>query len=197
MISPSQWAFLAVFALVAIERIVELFVSKRNAQAAFDRGGKEYGQGHFGVMKALHTSFLFAAPAEVLVFDRPFIPWLFGACLVGVVGTMVLRYWAITSLDGRWNTRVIVVPGAPAVTGGPYRFLRHPNYVAVVLELALLPLMHGAWLTAAIWGVANLILLRVRIQCEEQALADACEYEARMGDRSRFVPGLPPSKEET
>ncbi len=191
----THWIYLGIVALVAIERLVELRISKRNAQAAFDKGGKEYGQGHFGVMKALHTSFLFAAPAEVFLLDRPFVPWLFVLCFVALIGTMGLRYWAITSLKGRWNTRVIVVPDFPAEIGGPYTFLRHPNYVAVVIELAILPLMHGAWITALVWGVANFFLLRVRIQVEEEALSKACDYQARMGDRRRFVPGGSGSEE--
>ena len=184
----THWIYLGIVALVAIERLVELGISKRNAQAAFDKGGKEYGQGHFGVMKFLHTSFLFAAPAEVILLDRPFSPWLFALCFVALVGTMALRYWAIRSLRGRWNTRVIVVPDFPAEVGGPYKFLRHPNYVAVVIELAILPLMHGAWITALVWGVANFFLLRVRIGVEEEALSKACDYDARMGGRRRFVP---------
>lgn len=187
-----SWGFYgAVLLAVIVERLVELRISNRNAQAAFDQGGKEYGQGHFGVMKALHTLFLVACAAEVVLLDRPFHLWLAIPATLGVVGTMALRYWAISTLGQRWNTRVIVVPGLGAVNEGPYRFLRHPNYVAVVLELAFLPLIHGAWATALLFGVANLVLLRTRIRVEEQALAEHCDYDQRLGDRRRFVPSGP------
>ena len=88
-----------------------------------------------------------------------------------VVATMALRYWVVSTLGDRWNTRVICVPGEPLITGGPFRYIRHPNYVAVVAELAALPLVHTAWMTAAVFGVANLLILRVRIRVENDALA--------------------------
>ncbi|MCA9542848.1 MAG: isoprenylcysteine carboxyl methyltransferase family protein [Myxococcales bacterium] len=189
MVSASQWAYLAFVAAVAVERLVELRISKRNAAWAFERGGVEAGQGHFTVMKILHTAFLLAAPAEVLLLDRPFpSPW--GWVAAGaVLATMGLRYWAIATLGVRWNTRVIVVPGLAAVNAGPYRYLRHPNYLAVIVELAALPLVHGAWITALSFTVANAALLRVRIRCEEQALRTHCAYEDRLGDRRGLVPG--------
>ena len=181
------WVYLGIVGLVAAERLVELVISKRNAARAFEQGGQEFGRGHFGVMKVLHTTFLFAAPAEVLLLDRPVIPWLFGAMLLLLCGTMALRYWAIGTLGERWNTRVIVVPGLQAVSGGPYRFVRHPNYLAVVLELFAIPMMHGAWITAAVFGLANLVLLKVRIDCEERALREVCGYDA-LEERPRVLP---------
>jgi methyltransferase len=104
------------------------------------------------------------------------------------LAAQVLRYWAIRTLGPRWNVRVIVVPGAPVVTGGPYRFLRHPNYVAVVVEGFAIPLIHGAWGTALVFSAANALLLVVRIRCEERALAAHCDYAARFGAAPRFVP---------
>ncbi len=181
------WVYLAIVGVVACERLVELVISKRNSAVAFARGGKEFGRGHLGVMVALHTLFLFAAPAEVLLLDRPVIPWLFGAMVLLLCGTMTLRYWAIGTLGQRWNTRVIVVPGLSAVSEGPYRFLRHPNYVAVVLELLAIPLMHNAWLTAVVFGLCNLALLKVRIDCEERALREVCGYDA-LEERPRGLP---------
>lgn len=180
-------AYLTVVFAVALERIVELFVSNRNAQSAFDQGGKEYGQGHFGFMKVMHTLFLIACPAEVLLLDRNPEPWLWVPMFLVVLGTMSLRYWAIGTLGSRWNTRVIVVPGLQAVSEGPYKYMRHPNYVAVVLELIALPLMGGAWITALVFSVVNLALLKVRIDCEEAALAEHCGYDA-LSDRPRILP---------
>ncbi|MCB9760835.1 MAG: hypothetical protein H6739_13440 [Alphaproteobacteria bacterium] len=188
MVSASWIAYSLLVGLVALERLYELRLSARNAAWAFERGGVERGQGHFGAMKVLHTAFLFACPLEVLLLDRPLIPALAATMTLVLLGTMALRYWAISTLGVRWNTRVICVPDLPAVDGGPYRYVRHPNYVAVVLELAALPLIHSAWLTALVFGVANLALLRVRIRVEEDALAELCAYDERMTDRPRFVP---------
>ena len=105
---------------------------------------------------------------------------------------MGLRYWAVHTLGERWNARVIVVPGLPALADlGPYRFVRHPNYVAVIAEFLVLPLLHGAWLTALVFSLANGLLLRTRIRVEERALAEHCGYEAALGQRPRFLPEGP------
>lgn len=169
--------YVGVLVAVVLERLVEVVLSTRNARRVFARGGVEVGQRHYLVMVALHTAFLVSCLVEVLVLERqpwPRISWL---ALGAVAVSMSLRYWAIVSLGDRWNTRVVVEPGAPAVRRGPYRLLRHPNYVAVVLEIAALPLVHGAWWTAVAFSVANLILLRVRIQVEEAALREHCHYD--------------------
>jgi methyltransferase len=100
----------------------------------------------------------------------------------------VLRYWAIGTLGSRWNTRIVVVPGAAPVVGGPFRFLRHPNYLAVILEIAFLPLLHSAWLSAVVFSLANAALLRVRIAAEEKALAEASGYERAFAGRPRLIP---------
>ncbi len=160
-------------ALTAVERLVELVVSRRNAAWSFARGGREHGRGHFPAMVALHTGLLLACPLEVWLLDRPFLPWLGWPLVVGAVATQGLRWWCITSLGPRWNTRVIIVPGLPRIDNkGPYRFLRHPNYVAVVSEGIILPMIHTAWLTALTFTLLNAWLLRVRIRCEESALAE-------------------------
>ncbi len=129
--------------------------------------------------------------AQALVQDRPFRLLLALLMLALLVGSMGLRYWAVTSLGNRWNTRVLVVPGLPAVTKGPYRWIRHPNYVAVFIELFALPLVHGAWLTALVFSVANFFLLKVRIAMEEDALTQHCSYLEDMGKRPRFLPESP------
>ena len=154
------------------ERIAELVVSARNARWSFARGGIEYGGGHFPPMVALHTGLLLACLAEVWLLDRPFLPWLGWPMLVLVLASQALRWWCIGTLGPRWNTRVIVVPGLPLVTRGPYRWLHHPNYVAVVVEGFALPLVHTAWITALGFTVLNaVLLLGFRIPCENRALA--------------------------
>lgn len=161
------------------ERIAELIVSTRNAKWSFARGGVEFGKGHFPPMVALHTGLLLACLAEVWFADRPFIPWLGWPMLVLVLASQALRWWCIATLGPRWNTRVIVVRDLPLVTGGPYRWLKHPNYVAVVVEGFALPLVHTAWITALVFTVLNAWLLAVRIRCEDRALASVLATPTR------------------
>ena len=189
MVTSTQALFLGFMAALVVERLVELVLSKRNAARAFARGGVETGQRHYRFMVVFHTLFLVACVAEVFLLRRGF-PGAWGwAALAGAVLAQGLRYWAIATLGDRWNSRIIVVPGLAPVTGGPYRFLRHPNYVAVVLELACVPLIHGAWWTALVFSVGNAALLYVRIRAEEAALGDV--YAQAFSHRPRFIPEVP------
>jgi len=168
--SSSQWWFVALVALVSLERLAELRLSTQHARWAFARGGTEFGTGHYPFMVVLHTGLLVACVTEVVALDRPFVVWLGATMLVLVVAAQALRWWCIATLGERWNTRVIVVPGAPLVATGPYRRWRHPNYLAVVVEGAALPLVHSAWVTAIGFTVLNAALLAVRIRVENEAL---------------------------
>lgn len=160
-------------ALVIVIRFAELNVAKRNRAWAMERGGVETGAEHYPFMVALHTALFAGCLLEVPLADRPFLPWLGWTMLALLVGAHALRWWCIRTLGPQWNTRVIRVPGAALVTGGPYRWLRHPNYVAVVIEGFALPLVHTAWVTALVFTVLNLLLLRVRLRVEEAALGTA------------------------
>ncbi|WP_329535403.1 hypothetical protein OG568_42735 [Streptomyces sp. NBC_01450] len=162
-------------AAVAAERVAELVVARRNERWSSARGAIVTGQGHYPAMVALHTGLLVGCPAEVWLADRPYVPTLAWPMLAALVGAQALRWWCIETLGPRWNTRVMVVPGLPLVTSGPYRLLRHPNYVAVVAEGVALPLVHTAWVTAAVFTVFNAALLTVRIRCENRALAAATD----------------------
>lgn len=163
--------FGVVVGLVALERLAELVVSKRNAAWSLARGGRETGQGHYPVMVVLHTGFLAAMLVEAVV-RRPDVPAaLAWSMLALVVAAQALRWWCIATLGRRWNTRVIVVPDVPPVRSGPYRLLSHPNYVAVVVEGVALPLVHACWWTALGFTVLNAALLTVRIRAENTALA--------------------------
>jgi methyltransferase len=155
---------------IGIERLVELIVSKSNARWAFAQGGKEFGHSHYPVMVAVHVGLLLGCVVEVWTLHRPFIAWLGWPMLALVALSQALRWWCVTTLGRRWNTLVIVVPQAPLVRRGPYRWLHHPNYVAVVAEGVALPLVHTAWLTAACFTLANALLLTVRIRVENDAL---------------------------
>ena len=158
---------------VGIERLVELVVSKHNAQWALARGGKEFGRGHYPVMVAVHAALLLGCVVEVWALHRPFIAWLGWPMLALVALSQALRWWCVATLGHRWNTLVIVVPQAPLIRQGPYRWLHHPNYLAVVTEGVALPLVHTAWLTAAVFTLANALLLSVRIRVENAALGDS------------------------
>ncbi|CAN1512128.1 MAG TPA: hypothetical protein DEP24_10450 [Mycobacterium sp.] len=156
---------------VALERVAELVVSQRNLAWSRVRGGVEFGSGHYPAMVALHTALLVGCVAEVALLDRPFLPALGWPMLAVVLGAQVLRWWCISTLGRQWNTRVVVVPGASRVTGGPYRLLSHPNYVAVIAEGIALPLVHTAWITACVFTALNAALLVTRIRTENTALA--------------------------
>ena len=149
----SLTAFVVLVALVGLERVAELVVSTRNAAWSLAHGGVETGRGHYPVMVVLHTGFLVAMLVEAIV-RQPVVPgWLAWSMLLLVLAAQGLRWWCIATLGRRWNTRVIVVPGLPPVRTGPYRWLRHPNYVAVVVEGFALPLVHACWITALAFTV--------------------------------------------
>jgi methyltransferase len=158
---------------IGVERLVELIISKRNAQWAFAQGGKEFGRRQYPVMVTLHTALLLGCVVEMWALHRPFITWLGWPMLTLVALSQALRWWCVTALGRRWNTRVIVIPNAPLVRRGPYRWLHHPNYAAVIAEGVALPLVHTAWLTAVCFTLANTLLLAVRIKVENAALGYA------------------------
>lgn len=162
--------FTLVVALVGVERLAEMVVAKRNAAWSFARGGIETGRGHWPFMVVLHLGLLVGAVAEVWLADRPFIPWLGWPMLALLIAAQALRWWCIATLGRQWNARVIVVPGSARVTSGPYRWFRHPNYVAVVVEGIALPLLHTAWVTALVFTLLNAVVLTLRLRAEERAL---------------------------
>lgn len=165
------WAFTILIVLVALERIAELVVSQRNLRWSAGHGGIEYGHSHYPFMVVLHIGLLVGAVVEVWVWPTPMLAWLSWVMLALVLASQALRWWCIATLGHRWNTRIVIVPGLPRVTSGPYRWLRHPNYVAVVIEGFALPMVGFAWVTAIIFTVLNLVLLSVRIREENAALA--------------------------
>jgi methyltransferase len=162
------FAYTLLIAAVAVERLAELVVSQRNLKWSKARGGVEFGAGHYPVMVVLHTALLVGCLVEAS--HREFIPALGWTMFAVAIAAQALRWWCITTLGPQWNTRVVVVPNAGRVTGGPYRFMSHPNYVAVVVEGIALPLVHTAWITALVFTVLNAALLWTRISVENKAL---------------------------
>ncbi|BDG10134.1 isoprenylcysteine carboxylmethyltransferase family protein [Anaeromyxobacter paludicola] len=158
---------------VAAERGVELWLSARNARRLRRAGAVEAGRAHYPAMVAFHAALLAACLAwPLLGGERPRLAVAIPA-VVAVLLAQALRWWAVATLGGRWTTRVLVLPGAPPVTGGPYRFFHHPNYLAVAVEVAALPLSVGAWIVALAATLLNAALMAVRIPEEERALGPA------------------------
>ncbi|HET6147829.1 MAG TPA: isoprenylcysteine carboxylmethyltransferase family protein [Polyangia bacterium] len=194
--------YLGLLALVGAGRLIEMRLSRRHQRALAARGIAIEREPVFGLMVALHTGVLAAAALEVILLRRAFYstpgltaPVLGLTALALVVLANLLRWWVIATLGPQWNIRVM---GSSRVSGvvstGPFRFVRHPNYVAVFVELAALPLVHGAWLTA-LWGsLMHVLILRRRIALEERVLFADARYREVMGRKHRFVPlPWPPS----
>ena len=154
--------YFALLVIICLERVAELVVSQRHAAASLAAGGVESGRGHFPVMVALHTALIAGCFLEPVLAHRAFIPALGWPMIALVIAANALRWWCIATLGPRWSARVIVLPGVPLVTAGPYRWLRHPNYVAVIVEGIALPLAGSAWITAVTFTVLNAALLTVR-----------------------------------
>jgi methyltransferase len=184
----SQTLYLGFLSVLAAERGLEVAISKANERDAFARGAREVGRGHYRVMAAMHALFFVACAAEVVLFDRPFAGALGFVALALVILAQVVRYTAVMTLGLQWNVRIIVWPSEEPVTRGLYRFVRHPNYVAVVIELACVPLVHGAVVTAAVFTICNAAVLTVRIREEERALGE--RYAKAFRDRPRLIPRL-------
>ncbi len=175
-LSRSQALFVLLVLFVAGLRLVELSMARRNEREARARGGIEVGAGHYPVMVVLHVLFLAGALAEVIFLETPVAPALAYSMLGVLLLASLLRAWVIRTLAWRWTTRVIVVPGLPAIRRGPFRLMRHPNYLAVALEIVALPLVHGAWRSALVFSALNAALMVVRIRSEERALAEHGAY---------------------
>ncbi len=157
---------LPVLGFVTLQRLVELWWSARNEKRLRARGAHEVGAGHYPFMLALHA--LWLAGLWIWAWPRPANWWLVAA----YAALQIARVWVIAALGERWTTRIIVLPGAPLVRTGPYRLLKHPNYLVVALEIALLPLAFGLLIYAAIFSLANAALLMWRIRAEDRALAN-------------------------
>ncbi len=168
-------AYTVLVLLYRCERLVELVLSQRHVRWARLRGGVEFGAGHYPYLCAAQVLLLAGSLLEPWLLRRPFVPALGWPMLALALGAQALRWWCIATLRHRWSTRVVVIRGLPLVRGGPYRWMRHPNYLAVVVEGFALPLVHTAWLTAVGFTLVNLVVLGVRIRVEERALRWAVE----------------------
>jgi methyltransferase len=182
--------FLALLAAVALLRVVELVISRRNQRALATQGVRKIREPHSRWMVLLHTGILVGAAIEVVVLHRPFFPAL--AVTMGILFLLAnaTRWWVIRTLGGHWNVEVMESARLGVVTNGPFRFIRHPNYAAVIVELAALPLIHTAWLTALVGSAAHGWVLSQRLAIEESVLLADPAYRRAMAHKPRFLPGI-------
>jgi methyltransferase len=183
-------AYLALLALVGLGRLVELRISSRNQRQLEKQGARKVPEAHFRWMVFVHAGVLAGAAAEVMLLHRPLIPLLAVVMAALFALANALRFWVIRTLAGHWNVEVMASSRVGVVTSGPYRWVRHPNYVAVVIELCALPMMHTAWITALAGTLANLEILRRRLRVEEGVLMADPAYRVAMGAKPRFLPRL-------
>jgi methyltransferase len=192
--STSTWAYIGLLIVVGIGRLLEMRLSRRHQRALSARGFVREHEPAFGVMVAVHTCVLLGAAIEVLVAPRPVHAGLAVPALVAFLLANALRWWVIHTMADHWNVQVVNALRMGIVTTGPFRFIRHPNYVAVFVELLALPLIHAAYVTAALGTVAHAVILARRIAFEERVLFSDPTYRASMGQKPRFFPLPLPSR---
>jgi methyltransferase len=176
-------------AAVGICRLLEMSLSRRHQRALAVGGAAPLPEPVFGAMVALHTAILAGAIVEVLTLHRRFVPAVGVPALAFFIAANLLRFWVIATLGVHWNVRVVRSMPLGVVTGGPYRYVRHPNYLAVFVELLALPLVHGAVITAGVGAALHALVLRRRVALEESMLMTDAAYRQAFVDKPRFVPG--------
>jgi methyltransferase len=183
-------AYLGLLVLVALLRIYELRISRTHQKEMIARGGSKVNDPRFRWMVLLHTLVLIGCAVEVVFLHRPFYPWFAAICFVIFLAANAVRWWVIRTLGQHWNVQVMDSTGMGVVTSGPFRYVRHPNYAAVFVEMLALPLMHCAWITAITGSLAHALVLSQRLATEERVLFSDAKYRAAMSGKPRFVPGL-------
>jgi methyltransferase len=183
-------AFLAILAAVGLTRLAELRISRRHQRELAGRGVQKRPDPRYRWMVALHATVLVGAGLEVVLLRRPFIPALAAAMTVLVVLAMALRWWVIRTLGAHWNAEVMNSTSLGIVTEGPFRWIRHPNYLGVFVELVALPLIHSAWIMAIVAGLGNAWILKNRLRLEESVLNADPAYRSTMAGKPRFLPRL-------
>lgn len=160
---------------VILQRLVELIIAKRNEKWILQNGGYEVGASHYPFMILLHSSFFLALLSETIILKTE-ISAIWGFLLPLFLLIQIGRIWCLQSLGKFWNTKILILPGATIIKKGPYKKIRHPNYLIVTMELLILPLLLNAYFTAFIFSCLNLWMLAIRIPTEEKALVEATNY---------------------
>lgn len=183
----SRIIFTGIAIAVMVQRLFELRISKRNAAQLIAQGGRVYHDNSLFLVKVLQIGWFVAMLLEVWRLDRPFIPGLAAIALFATVIGQYLRYLSMQALRLRWTLPIVTLPGVSAVDTGIYHYLRHPNWLGVILEIFAVPLMHSAYLSAIFFSVANAFLLARRVKSEETALKIDNNYEALFKNKNRFI----------
>ena len=181
-------AFVGLLLATGAMRLVELWVSVGRMRAR--RGALVEEPRLFPAMALLHAGLVAAPIAEVLLLQRTFSWSIGGPALAVLALASVLRIWTLSTIGGAWNVRVVRPADDAVATSGPYRFIRHPNYLCVILELAALPMVHGAWISAIALTAVNAAVLWVRIPTEEAELMQVAAWREAFADRPRLIPGV-------
>jgi len=172
----NELVFFIIFGFVIIQRIIELFIAKRNEEWIKSQGGYEVGKRHYPFMVVMHVGFFISLLLEFTLLDRGLSLFLIPLLIVFAI-TQLIRIWILSSLGRFWNTKIMILPGASVVKKGPFQFMRHPNYTIVALELLVIPLMFNAFITVLVFSLLNLWMLSVRIPIEEAALSEDTNYK--------------------
>lgn len=182
-----MYFFGVVTTMVILQRFIELRIAEHNRRHLLELGAYEVGAEHYKYIVFLHTAFFLALICEVMLLNRNLPSWWLYTFTIFLLA-QVMRIWCLKSLGHFWNTRIFVVPNAPVIKKGPYRFLRHPNYVVVAIELLFLPLTFGAYYTAVVISFLNVVILLTRIKTEEEALLEVTDYQEVMKNTPKFIP---------
>src|SRR5215469_9445310 len=186
----STIAFLGLLLAVGLLRLVELRISKRHRAKMAAQGAVKVDEPRFLWMVMLHTAVLIGAAVEVVVLRRPFLPVLAAIMFAIFLAANAVRWWVIRTLGEHWNVQVMDSTRLGVITSGPFRFVRHPNYAAVFVEMLVLPLIHTAWITALAGSAAHILVLSQRLATEEKVLFSDARYRDAMSGKPRFLPGL-------
>jgi methyltransferase len=186
----TQTGFLILLAAVGVERLLELRISRRHQHELASFGARKHDDPRYRWMVALHAGVLVGAALEVLLLRRPFIPWLAVSAVLLFAFATLVRWWVIRTLGIHWNTEVVNSAPLGVVSSGPFRWIRHPNYLGVFVELIALPLIHTAWITAIFAAFGDVLVLRNRLRIEERVLDNVPAYRAVMGGKPRFLPRI-------
>jgi methyltransferase len=183
-------AFLTLLLVVAVLRFVELGVSKRHQRRLFAAGATKVTEPLYRWLVLLHSAILVGAALEVVLLKRPFIPVLAGIMFALFLVATAVRWWVVRTLGDHWTVQIVNSTCLGVIASGPFRYVRHPNYAAVFVEMLALPLIHTAWITALVASAAYAVVLSQRVAIEESLLFADPEYRTAMSAKPRFLPGL-------
>jgi methyltransferase len=186
----SVYLYLALLAAVGLLRLVELWISRGHQERMITAGAARVPEPHFKWIVVVHTGVLIGAALEVVLLKRPFLPLLGAIMFVLFIASNLVRLWVVRTLGDLWSVQIMDSTRIGVVTAGPFRFVRHPNYTGVILEMISLPLIHTAWITAIATSLAYSFALSMRLRAEESVLMANPVYRETMGHKPRFLPGL-------